>query len=183
MTDFTINPTIVQAVRDHLDEIGFTYRYNDDTGVFSFGMTIGGEISKIDVFIDVYDTWFKVIARPPLRANTDDPRTMNRITEFLHRANYGLNFGNFEFDYSDGEIRYKVPSIIEDMTPTPGLIRECILRAVSCVRQYGSGILCMLYGSVSPEAAAEACDNGEPIPAPNTDGEDDESFDESSANF
>ena len=30
------------------------------------------------------------------------------IAEYLTRANYGMVMGNFEMDYSDGEIRYLI---------------------------------------------------------------------------
>jgi hypothetical protein len=29
------------------------------------------------------------------------------VAEFITRANYGLRIGNFEMDFSDGEVRYK----------------------------------------------------------------------------
>src|SRR4030081_1049823 len=35
------------------------------------------------------------------------------MAEYLTRANYGLYIGNFEMDYSDGEIRYKTSIDIE----------------------------------------------------------------------
>src|SRR3972149_5772185 len=35
------------------------------------------------------------------------------VAEFLTRANYGMIIGNFEMDYSDGEVRYKTSIDVE----------------------------------------------------------------------
>ncbi len=52
--------------------------------------------------IDLEQLMFYVVA--PMKAPENSFTT---IIEFITRANYGLRIGNFEFDYSDGEIRYK----------------------------------------------------------------------------
>ena len=47
----------------------------------------------------------------------------HEVAEFVTRANYGMIIGNFELDYSDGEIRYKTSVDVEDFgrlrTPRP----------------------------------------------------------------
>jgi len=37
------------------------------------------------------------------------------VNEFLTRANYGLNIGNFEMDFQDGEIRFKTAIDVEEV--------------------------------------------------------------------
>lgn len=42
---------------------------------------------------------------------TIPPAKRAALAEFLTRANYGLLIGNFEMDYSDGEVRFKTSSV------------------------------------------------------------------------
>jgi hypothetical protein len=78
------------------------------------------------------------------------------IAEFLTRANYGMRIGNFEMDFSDGEVRYKSSLDFENATLTPALIKNTIYPAVRTIDQYIPGIMSVVYGGKSPaEAVAE----------------------------
>ena len=46
------------------------------------------------------------------------------MAEFLTRANFGMLIGNFEMDYSDGEVRYKTSVDLEDAGMSPALLRN-----------------------------------------------------------
>ena len=80
---------------------------------------------------------------------------MPAVSEFLTRANYGLFIGNFELDYSDGEVRYKTSVDVEgaeDML-TPGIVRHLVYANVSMMDKYLPGIMKVIYSDVSPEEA------------------------------
>lgn len=78
-----------------------------------------------------------------------------KIAEFITRANYGLKNGNFEMDYSDGEVRYKTFIDIEGGTLTPKMIENLLFANIATVDRYYPGIAKVLYADVSPEAAVE----------------------------
>ena len=61
------------------------------------------------------------------------------IAELLTRANYGIRIGNFERDYSDGEIRDKSSLDFECQSLTPTLIRNSIYPAVQTMDYYLPG--------------------------------------------
>ncbi|MCL4872186.1 MAG: YbjN domain-containing protein [Anaerolineae bacterium] len=73
--------------------------------------------------------------------------------EFITRANYGLRIGNFEFDYSDGEIRYKSSLDFEKIELTPQMIKNMIYPAVSTMDRYLPGLMGVMYGGKSAEEA------------------------------
>lgn len=76
-----------------------------------------------------------------------------KVQEFLTRANFGLKFGNFEFDYDDGEIRFKTSVQFEgdfDFTP---MIEECISLNIATFDRYLSGILQVIFTDISPKEA------------------------------
>lgn len=75
------------------------------------------------------------------------------IAEFLTRANYGLIIGNFELDFSDGQIRYKTSIDIEDTELNSALIKQLVYANVLTMDKYLPGIMKVIYGEVSPQEA------------------------------
>ncbi len=79
------------------------------------------------------------------------------VAELLTRANYGMFIGNFELDFSDGEIRYKTSIDVEGGQLTPALVRPLVYASVLMMDRYLPGIMSVIYGGVSPaEAVAKA---------------------------
>lgn len=77
------------------------------------------------------------------------------VAEYITRANYGLRIGNFEMDYSDGEVRYKSSLDFEDETLTPALIKNTIYPAVQTMDFYLPGLLGVMYGNKTPVEAVQ----------------------------
>lgn len=75
------------------------------------------------------------------------------VGEFLTRANYGLRIGNFEMDYSDGEVRYKSSIDFEGITLETALVRNVIYPAVQTMDRYLPGMMGVIYGGKTPENA------------------------------
>lgn len=71
------------------------------------------------------------------------------IAEFIARANYGLRIGNFELDFSDGEVRYKSSIDFEGATLSPALIKNAIYPAVQTMDRYLPGMMTVVYGGQS----------------------------------
>ena len=81
----------------------------------------------------------------------DDKRLA--MAEFLARANYGLSIGNFELDFTDGEIRYKTSIDVEGDRLTPALVRSLVFTNVMTMDTYLPGIMAVIYSKVSPKDA------------------------------
>jgi hypothetical protein len=98
--------------------------------------------------IDLEQFLFYVIA--PIKA----PEAMRHdVAEYITRANFGLRIGNFELDYSDGEVRYKSSLDFEAVELTPDLIKNAIYPAVQTMDFYLPGLLSVMYGNKTPEVA------------------------------
>lgn len=76
-----------------------------------------------------------------------------RVAEFLHRANYGMIIGNFEIDFSDGEVRYKTSIDVEGDTLSNALCRQVVLANIMMMDRYLPGLMSVVYGGVTPEQA------------------------------
>lgn len=70
--------------------------------------------------------------------------------EFLTRANYGLVIGNFELDFSDGEVRYKTSIDVEGDRLTSPLLKQMVYANVLTMDRYMPGLMAVTYGNVKP---------------------------------
>ncbi len=75
------------------------------------------------------------------------------IAEFITRANYGMMIGNFELDFSDGEIRYKTGIDVEGDRLTSALIKQLVYANVTMMDEYLPGIMAVIENDVFPEDA------------------------------
>lgn len=81
------------------------------------------------------------------------PAGRRAMSELLTRANYGLVLGNFELDFTDGEVRFKTSLDVEGATLTPPLIQACVYANVIMMDQYMPGIVALLDEGLEPTAA------------------------------
>jgi len=100
---------------------------------------------------------FLFYASAPVRVPEEDRIA---VAEFITRANYGIRIGNFEMDYSDGEVRYKTSLDFEGETLSYNLIRHTIYPAVLTLDRYIPGLLSVIYGGMTPFEAIEDIEKG-----------------------
>ncbi len=82
------------------------------------------------------------------------PKTKRRtLGEFIARANYGMMIGNFELDFTDGEIRYKTSIDVEGDRLSFALLKRLVYANVTMMDQYLPGIKLVLERGMSPEEA------------------------------
>jgi len=136
-----------------LDADGWYPQQIEDKPVYRMGFAgKNGRVTCLaTILADAEQFLFYVIA--PIKA---PEATRPAVAEFITRANYGLRIGNFEMDFTDGELRYKSSLDFEGETLTPGLIRNVIYPAVQTMDRYLPGLTSVTYGDKSPtEAIAE----------------------------
>jgi len=75
------------------------------------------------------------------------------MAEFVARANYGMILGNFELDFSDGEVRYKTSIDVEDGELTTGMVKRLVYANVLMMDKYLPGVMDVMHGRA---AAADA---------------------------
>jgi hypothetical protein len=86
-------------------------------------MTFQGKNGKWTCYAQVHEEQpiFFFFSVCPVNVPEDKRLSM---ADFLTRANYGLKVGNFEMDFSDGEIRYKTSINVENDQLTHAIIRN-----------------------------------------------------------
>jgi len=75
------------------------------------------------------------------------------ITEFITRANYGMAIGNFELDFTDGEIRYKTSIDVDGDRLNFDLFRNLVYTNVMMMDEYLPGIMSVIQGEMEAEEA------------------------------
>lgn len=84
------------------------------------------------------------------------------IAEFITRANYNLVVGNFELDYTDGEIRYKTSMNLANVEVTHPLLHGLIAPNIFTTDRFFPGVTAVLFANATPTEAIELVRNPQP---------------------
>lgn len=158
MKERMYNNEIANAIRSFLKKDDWHFSFDEQKGVFDFGLRIRSKIRKISYLVKVNGADFSVYATSPVNADSDDKEMMANMAEFICRANYGLKRGNFEFDFRDGEVRYKIHVPCDDIIPSTEMIKDSIYCHAHMFDKYGDGILSIIFSNASVEDAIKQCE-------------------------
>lgn len=81
------------------------------------------------------------------------PERIPPMVEYLMKVNYGLIVGNFELDFTDGEIRYKTSVDVENEQLTTGIANNLVYTNVLTMDKYLPGITALLNTQLSVDEA------------------------------
>lgn len=158
MKERNYSMNIANAVCDFLNEDDWHFSFDQERGIFKFGLQLKGKLKKISYIVDIKDDEYLVYAISPLGADEDDSKMMANMAEFICRANYGLKMGNFELDFDDGEVRFKAHVLCKGITPTAEMIKRSIYCPASMFKRYCSGIVDIIFGVASGKEAVDKCE-------------------------
>lgn len=143
-----MNKAIFEKIQKRLKDKEVHYSIEND--VISMSMRINDTVGVVNVVFDVLDKGILSYAI----FNSQAPQEKRAsVAEYLHRANYGLTHGNFEMDYLDGEIRFKLATFFDDSNTVSNImIDRHIYIPCFMFERYGEGILKLLVGEGDPES-------------------------------
>jgi hypothetical protein len=141
-----------RTLREFLEQDGWYPQQVEDKYLFRtfFSGKNGDFRCFAQILVNLEQFLFYAVAA--VRAPEED---RSAVAEFLTRANYGMRIGNFELDYSDGEVRYKTSLDFEGETLSHSLIRHAIYPAVLTMDAYVPGLMSVVYGGRTPFEAIE----------------------------
>lgn len=146
---------VITLINEFFKDLDWKYQYLEKKRIFRTALDMGNILGELQIFITVGQDNYCVYT--VLNSKADKKRLAD-VGEFLHRANYGLRNGNFEMDYSDGEIRYKTYVCFENMELSKDAVEGSIIVGISMFSKYGEGLMKTMLG-VSPEKCIEECEN------------------------
>lgn len=143
---------IIQLIKDFFNKESWQYDYFEDKNEFRSGIRMDDIIGNLRMRIRIQSDSYTVYL---IFSNLIDNDHRAAIAEYLHRANYGLRNGNFEFDYNDGEIRYKSFVDCKNSTPSPSIVADSILIPIFMFDLYGKNLVRLLLDEKTPKELIE----------------------------
>ena len=159
MEDMEDKQFLLNSVKTFFEEDDWHYTFHEDGDCFTGGISLGEDckINSVRFFVSVHSDHLCCYHICNINAQKSNS---GAVGEFLHRANYGLNRGNFEMDYNDGEIRYKNRvSIREVQYDSFDAMRCLMLLGANMFQTYCDGLLAVAFGFKTPEEAIKECES------------------------
>ena len=142
---------LLDKIQSRLKKTGLKFETTSD--IIHFTMEIDNLIGKVAVFIQASEN---TILSYAVINNKAPKEQFNSISEYLHLANYGLIYGNFEIDFNDGEIRYKLVTDCQDVANIPNkYIDRSVLLPCQMIEKYGKGIIQLMLDVGDPKVLIE----------------------------
>ena len=157
MCKFNYNNEIAMVVKGYLDKDNWHYSFNEESGIFEFVLKTDCSINTIHYFIDIHRTEMLVYGICPVCVSCDDADKLAKMAEFVAKANNGLKNGNFEFNYTNGEIRYKSYVDCSHTTPSFEVVMNCICRIYMVYKRYAGGILDIVFSDATASDSIQKC--------------------------
>jgi hypothetical protein len=140
---------LLQIAESILKEQEWQFSHLDDS---SIRIDVNGQSARWITLIKCIDEYQQLLIYSICPNKTPEAK-FSEVQEFLTRANFGLKFGNFEFDYNDGEIRFKTSVQFAGEFDFAPMIGECLSLNIAIFDRYLSGILQVLFTEISPKEA------------------------------
>jgi len=169
---------ILAWVKDVFDQKELGYELLEDKNTLKIHLPLKSKLKNFTAYFNCRERSYTVNAYIPLGVDED---SRQKIAEYITRANYGLRFGNFELDFSDGEIRYRLTvdcanyglrfgnfeldfsdgeiryRLTVDCEDRSSLSESLVMRSIfipmTMFDRYGDGLVAVMFGIKSPEEA------------------------------
>lgn len=138
---------IAVKLEEYFKQQDWSYSFDPISGMFSVEAELSCRLAAALVVYQVTEEGFLCYttvmdsALPEMRAV---------VGEYLHRANYGLPNGNFEFDYDEGSVHFKTYFDCPDGIPTRKQMDDSMAIGLTVFDRYGDGLYELMHsGSVA----------------------------------
>ena len=144
--------SLMNVVQGFLTQDEWNFRQLEDRPVLQMGFR--GKNGNWQCYAQVKEEQQRFIFYSVCETNIPEAKRV-LAAEFLTRANYGLIVGNFELDFSDGEVRYKTSVDVEGGELTADMVKSLVYVNVLTFDRYLPGLMSVIYADITPAAAIE----------------------------
>lgn len=145
-------------LRDYLDTHSWNYTLSEDHPLIRMGYT--GSHGEWMVYLAAEDDGVVRVHSVLSQRIPEDRRF--EISHLLTLANFQFRIGGFQFDFSDGELRFHTSMDIEGGVLTPTMIENLLWFNLSTTDRYYRAIMAVSYGNVAALTAFEELDRDLP---------------------
>lgn len=122
------------------------------SNLFTTNINMNNMLGTLEIYIKIHKNSYVVYV--VLNSKIEEP-FYDKIAEYLHRANYGMRNGNFEMDYTDGEIRYKTFVGFEGIKLSAKIVERSILVPIFMFEKYGINLYRIILDDDDPKQLIE----------------------------
>lgn len=100
--------TYFEKIIEYFDEENISYEYDENENSLLFNIKLKDSKAKFKSFILEFDEVFQANIGMYINGyESISQNNINKISEYIHRANLGMIRGNFEYDIDKGIIGFK----------------------------------------------------------------------------
>lgn len=151
-----MNEKVFSMIENYLKEDGWKYIADKDKCEFRAIVNMNNVVGELRIIVFVRENNYTVSA---FLNSSVEREYYNQVAEYLHRANFGMQNGNFEFDYDDGQIAYKTFVNTKNIVPSVEVIRDSILIPVFMFDRYGKGLIRLMLEKANPKELIEEAES------------------------
>jgi len=140
----------VEAVRKFLQTMGMKAEERELPSGKAFAVELEGPATQAVLQVNVHAERF--VVNFIFEGYVPQERRI-AVAEFITRANWGLIEGNFELNFDDGALRYKVGLDFSSCELTDVWIRNCMLNGMDSIELYAISLNEVIVGITDPETA------------------------------
>ena len=165
-----------EAVCDFLEEHEIHFERDEARGICHAWLTEEGILLRLLVITPPDEPSITLLLRLPIQAPAGRRAA---VGELLQRLNWQTKVGHFDFDHSDGEVRFKIAFWLHDSKLSPAMLHHCLGASVLTVTTAFPAFTDVVFGDKSPDAAlarlekedldedpADGADRSPPAPLP-----------------
>lgn len=141
---------IKAAIEQYLKDDEWHYTFDEEREIIRCGINLKNRLKECRIIADIDENKYLTLAL--INLNCDEEHR-DELAKFLTMVNYGLLIGNFEMDYNDGEVRYKVATNCKDCIPSQAVVEDSMMLPAVMFEQYGDAIVDVMFGVKTAEQA------------------------------
>lgn len=136
--------TIANSIDTYLRKQEWEFTFDELGGIFTVEADLECKLGAALVVYQVTEDSFLCYTT----VADEVPAEMRAVVgEYLHRANYGLPRGNFEFDYDEGSVHFKTFFDCPNGVPAEKQLEDSMAIGLTIFDHYGDGLYELMNSS------------------------------------
>jgi len=149
--DMEYSAMIVYAWMAGFEELNWDYSFQEENGsIIVTDVMANNRLNKFNIFVKCRES--DCIVTGVIEQETPEHRR-DSMAELICRINYGLIFGSFQIDYSDGQVVFSYPIDVEDGILSGKMITNALVIVCGGMRRFGDAVLDVMEGKKHPADA------------------------------
>lgn len=143
-----VRKPLFDRVTAWLDSSDWRYDANPEKQYFVMPFNLKEALVRMIIDLAEADGWERVMVLVSYPVRISEDKRLS-VLQHLATVNYGMVFGSFDMDLSDGEVRFRA-SMEADHALTDGMIDRLVSCCLGAADQHFSDLMKVIYGT--PEA-------------------------------